>query len=159
MRLIPCLGLMLALGTQGVMAQPLMKPVDATCISSPFGPRVIPQHPEAGTFHYGVDFPAPEGSPVWATASGTVMKVQHRGIGGLEVLIKSGDMVSIYSHLASVSNRIIVGQTPVTAGELVGYVGRTGVSFGPHLYFGVLYNGIPTDPAPLLGLPRCGMSS
>ena len=68
------------------MAQPLMKPVDATCISSPFGPRSIPQHPEAGTFsHHGVDFPAPRrSSPVWATTSGTVMKVQHRGgIGGL----------------------------------------------------------------------------
>ena len=71
---------------------------------------------------------------------------------GCEYWIKSGDMVSIYSHLASVSNRIIVGQTPVTAGELVGYVGRTGLSFGPHLYFGVLYNEkFATDPAPSFG--------
>jgi murein DD-endopeptidase MepM/ murein hydrolase activator NlpD len=44
----------------------LLNPVDATCISSPFGPRTIRNHPEAGTFHFGLDFPVPEGSPVWA---------------------------------------------------------------------------------------------
>ena len=62
----------------------LLKPVDATCISSPFGPRTIRNHPEAGTFHFGLDFAAPEGSPVWAIEAGTLMKVQQNGPGGLE---------------------------------------------------------------------------
>jgi murein DD-endopeptidase MepM/ murein hydrolase activator NlpD len=116
---------------------------------------LVPDHPEASGFHRSVDLPAPEGSPVWATAAGTVLRVQNRWPGGLEVLIKHTGFISIYSHLASVSNRIIAGQTPVTAGELVGYVGHTGLTFGPHLYFAIVYDGFPIDPAPVFGLPHC----
>jgi murein DD-endopeptidase MepM/ murein hydrolase activator NlpD len=142
--------------TQHAMAQTLMVPVESTCISSPFGPRNIPGHPEAGNFHYGVDFPAPYGAPVWATEAGIVVRVQDHGVGGLEVLIRHiGGFVGVYSHLASVSNRIIAVQTPVVQGELVGYVGHTGMTFGPHLYFGVLHDGVPIDPSPMFDLPRC----
>jgi murein DD-endopeptidase MepM/ murein hydrolase activator NlpD len=70
----------LALWANSAMAQEyLLKPVDATCISSSFGPRTIRNHPEAGTFHFGLDFPAPEGSPVWAIEAGTLVKVQQNG--------------------------------------------------------------------------------
>jgi len=93
--------------------------------------------------------------PVWATAAGTVFKVQNKWPGGLEVLIKHNGFVSIYSHLGSVSNRITRGKTPVAAGELVGYVGHTGFAFGPHLYFGIVHDGFPIDPAQVFGLPRC----
>lgn len=152
--------LVLALLAHNAFAQtPLMKPVDATCISSPFGPRHIVNHPEAGTFHFGIDLPVPYGSPVWAAAPGTVMKVQNHGVGGLEVLIESHSFTTVYSHLASVSNRLIDGKTPVTAGELVGYVGHTGLTFGPHLYFGMFHDGIPIDPSPVLHLPPCGTSA
>jgi murein DD-endopeptidase MepM/ murein hydrolase activator NlpD len=149
------IAIILALSAHGALAQTLMEPVDATCISSPFGPRNIVGHPEAGTFHYGIDLPVPEGTPVWAAASGTVLRVQHKGPGGLEVLLQNHGFVTVYSHLASVSNRLILDQTPVTAGELVGYVGHTGLTFGAHLYFGMLHDGVPIDPTPVLGLPRC----
>lgn len=150
------LTLVLILLAHNALAQPLMKPVDATCISSPFGPRRIANHPEAGTFHYGIDLPVPYGSQVWAAASGVVKRVQNRGIGGLEVLIESQSFTIVYSHLASVSNRLIDGRTPVSAGELVGYVGHTGLTFGPHLYFGMFHDGVPIDPSPVLHLPPCG---
>ena len=63
----------------------LSPPVRPACISSPFGPRVLPNHPFAGTYHYGVDLPAPAGAPVLATAPGKVIRVQRKGPGGLEV--------------------------------------------------------------------------
>ena len=144
-----------ALWVHGAMAQPFIQPVDAPCISSPFGPRYISNHPEASGLHRGLDFPAPEGAPVWATAAGVVLKVQNKWPGGLEVLIKHNGFISIYSHLGSVSHRIILGKTPVVAGELVGYVGHTGFAFGPHLYFGIVHDGFPIDPAQVFGLPRC----
>ena len=49
----------------------LLSPVGCACISSPFGPRVLPNRPLAGSYHYGVDMPAPAGAPVRATAPGT----------------------------------------------------------------------------------------
>lgn len=149
------IALALVLSTQTALAQPLLRsPVDVSCISSPFGPRHIANHPEAGTFHYGVDLPASEGTPVKATAAGTVLKVQHKALGGLELLIQHPGFVTVYSHLASVS--VSVGKT-ITAGEQVGYVGRTGLTFGPHLYFGMMKNGVPVDPP--LSLPRCAGST
>ena len=133
----------------------LFNPVDATCISSPFGPRIIRNHPEAGTFHFGVDFPAPEGSPVWSIGSGRVMKVQQGGLGGLEVLIQHKGFIGIYSHLGSVSARALAATTPIAAGEFLGVVGHTGLTFGAHLYFGILHDGFPIDPSALFNLPRC----
>ena len=115
-----------ALWVHGAMAQPFIQPVDAPCILSPFGPRYISNHPVASGLHRGLDFPVPQGAPVWATAAGTGPKVQNRWPGGLGRIIKHNGFVSIYSHLGSVSNRIIRGKTPVAAGELVGYVGHTG---------------------------------
>src|SRR5689334_2131996 len=71
------------------MAQPfLLPPVTPACVSSPFGPRVLPDRPLAGTFHYGIDLPAPEGAPVRAIAPGEVIRVQRHGPGGLEILVQ-----------------------------------------------------------------------
>jgi murein DD-endopeptidase MepM/ murein hydrolase activator NlpD len=124
-----------------------------SCISSPFGPRVLSNHPQAGTYHNGVDLPAPEGTPVRAVASGRLLRIQHSGPGGLEVLIQHNGFVAVYSHLAMVAPEL--GKSVVTAGEIVGVVGRTGVSFGAHLFFAVLQAGRAVDPAPLLGAPFC----
>ena len=133
----------------------LVQPVDATCISSPFGPRTLRNHPEAGVFHFGLDFPAAEGSPVWAIEAGTVMKVQQNGPGGLEVLVQHKGFVGIYSHLGSVSTRVLAAMTPIAAGEFLGVVGHSGLTFGAHLYFGMLHDGFPIDPSSLFDLPRC----
>ena len=128
-------------------------PVGSSCISSPFGPRVIPNHPEAGTYHNGIDLPAAEGTPVHAVSSGKLLRIDRGGPGGLEVLIDHDGFVGVYSHLASISPDLNKGL--ILAGSEVGIVGRTGVSFGPHLFFAMLINGKAVDPAPLLGVPAC----
>jgi murein DD-endopeptidase MepM/ murein hydrolase activator NlpD len=124
-----------------------------SCISSPFGPRILPDHPQAGTFHNGVDLPAPEGTPVRAVAAGKLLRVENGGPGGLEVLIQHDGYVSVYSHLASVAPSL--GKGAIAAGDDVGVVGHTGVSFGPHLFFALLENGQAVDPQPFLDLPMC----
>src|SRR5450432_1309795 len=78
---------------------PLIPPVASACVSSPFGPRTLPNRPLAGTFHNGIDLPAPIGSPVAAVAPGTVIRVQRHGVGGLEILIQHEGFVGVYSHL------------------------------------------------------------
>ena len=133
----------------------LLSPVGSACISSPFGPRVLPNHPLAGRYHYGVDMPAPEGAPIRAAAPGTVIRVQHKGPGGLEILVQHKGFVGIYSHLAMVTPAIADGQWVVTAGEKIGVVGDSGVSYGMHLYFEMVMAGQPVDPAPFLGVPLC----
>ena len=124
-----------------------------SCISSPFGPRILPNHPQAGTYHNGVDLPAPEGTAVRAVASGKLLRIEHGGPGGLEVLIQHDGYVSVYSHLASVVPSLEKGV--IAAGEQVGVVGHTGVSFGPHLFFALLQAGRAVDPRPCLGVPLC----
>jgi murein DD-endopeptidase MepM/ murein hydrolase activator NlpD len=124
-----------------------------SCISSPFGPRILPEHPQAGTYHNGVDLPAPEGTPVRAVASGKLLRIEHVGPGGLEVLIQHDGYVSVYSHLASVSPSLEKGA--ISAGDEVGIVGHTGVSFGPHLFFALLEDGRAVDPRSFLGVPFC----
>ncbi len=124
-----------------------------SCISSPFGPRILPNHPQAGTYHNGVDLPAAEGTPVRAVASGKLLRIEHGGPGGLEVLIQHDGYVTVYSHLASVSPSL--GKSVIAAGDEIGIVGHTGVSFGPHLFFALLEDGRAIDPRPFLGVPLC----
>lgn len=133
----------------------LLTPVTSACISSPYGPRVLPNHPQAGTYHYGVDMPAPAGSPIHATASGTVIRIQHKGPGGLEVLVQHAGFIGVYSHLGSVAPDLAEGKSTVAAGEKLGVVGATGVTFGMHVYFEMIMDGRPVDPAPFLGVPLC----
>jgi murein DD-endopeptidase MepM/ murein hydrolase activator NlpD len=122
-----------------------------SCVSSPFGPRIIPNHPQAGTFHNGIDLPAAVGSPVRAIAAGKLLRIQNHGPGGIEVMVDHGGFVSLYSHLGTVN----VSGSDVAAGQQIGTIGMTGVSFGPHLFFGILRNGRAVDPAPILGTPPC----
>ena len=94
-----------------------------------------------------------------ATAAGTLLRVQHNGPGGLEVLVQHAGFVAVYSHLGLIAPGLDAGgSVTIKAGEQLGVVGRTGVSFGPHLYFGMLRDGQPVDPAPLLRVPLCGGS-
>ncbi len=148
--------LTVAISTSLITAHALVIPA-GSCISSGFGPRMLPDHPQAGTYHNGVDVPAPEGTPVRAVASGKLLRLEHGGPGGLEVLIQHDGYVSVYSHLASVSPSLEKGA--VLAGEEVGVVGHTGVSFGPHLFFALLENGRAVDPQRFLGLPMCSGST
>jgi murein DD-endopeptidase MepM/ murein hydrolase activator NlpD len=136
-------------------APTLLPPVSPACISSLFGPRVLPDHPAAGTYHYGIDLPAPVGSPVFATAPGTAVRVQRKGPGGLEMLVQHDGFLGIYSHFGMIMPAFAEGKRTVAAGEKLGVVGRTGVTSGAHLFFGMILAGRPVDPAQYLGVPLC----
>jgi murein DD-endopeptidase MepM/ murein hydrolase activator NlpD len=133
----------------------LVPPVSPACISSPFGPRVLANHPQAGTYHHGVDLPAPPGAAIVATASGKVIRIQKKGPGGLEILVQHDGFVAIYSHLGMAAPAFAQGKRTVAAGEKLGVVGRTGVTAGTHVYFEMLMAGKPIDPAPYLHVPKC----
>ena len=130
-------------------------PVTPACVSSPFGPRILPNRPQAGTFHQGIDLPAPIGSPVTAVGPGTVIRIQHRGIGGLELLIQHHGFIGVYSHLGLIAPLLAEGRKTINGGERIGTVGQTGLTFGPHLYFGMMVNGRPVDPAPYMKVASC----
>jgi murein DD-endopeptidase MepM/ murein hydrolase activator NlpD len=133
----------------------LLPPVAGACISSPFGPRVLPNRPQAGIYHYGVDLPAAAGAPVLAIAAGTVIRIQDKGPGGLEMLVQHDGFLGIYSHFGVVAPAFAEGKRTVAAGEKLGVVGTTGVTTGAHLYFQMDLAGKPVDPAPYLGVRPC----
>ncbi len=148
------LALLAGMVSAPAMAQ-LMLPAKAACISSAYGPRVIPNLPAAGTYHNGVDLPVTLGTPVYAISAGHLLRVQNRGPGGLEILIQHGGFIGVYSHLGSTT---LTG-SEITAGQQIGVVGATGVSLGPHLFFGMLFdNHLSVDPKPFLDLPLCSVS-
>jgi murein DD-endopeptidase MepM/ murein hydrolase activator NlpD len=157
---LPIIALAIATISAGAAAQPLLRtilrpPVKPACISSVFGPRVLPNQPAAGSYHYGVDLPAMAGAGVFATAAGTVIRVQHNGPGGLEMLIQHNGFVGIYSHFEMIMPDVGVSGRSVAAGEQLGFAGSTGVASGPHLYFEMIVDGRPVDPAPYLGVSLC----
>ncbi len=134
----------------------LPPPIPHACISSPFGMRHRIGFLPPG-MHNGLDIPAPAGATVHAVAAGHVMAVHRRGPGGLELLLShdNGHVVTIYSHLGSVAPEIAFGKTNIAAGDRLGVIGHSGVTYGMHLYFEVMVDGRPVDPAPLLGLNPC----
>lgn len=119
-------------------------PVNYVYMSSPFGYR---WHPVYGTytFHYGVDLAAAQGTPIVATRSGTVSVATYDSAAGYYVNINHGDgFVSRYLHL---THYIVSPGQYVEAGQVIGYCGSTGASTGPHLHFGIYYNGTAVNPA------------
>jgi murein DD-endopeptidase MepM/ murein hydrolase activator NlpD len=137
------------------VSERLLPPVSPACVSSPFGPRVLPGRPQAGTYHYGIDLPAPLGAPIRAAAAGTVLRIERHGPGGLEMLVQHPGFVAVYSHFGTIAPVFAEGGRLVMPGEKLGVVGLTGVTFGPHLYFGMFVNDRPVDPAPYFNLPLC----
>jgi murein DD-endopeptidase MepM/ murein hydrolase activator NlpD len=135
----------------------LLSPVANACISSPFGPRrrIGPHAPAA--FHRGVDLPAPAGGAVSAVAAGHVVGIHRLGPGGLQVTVRHDGYTAIYAHLGRVTPGLAEGRTRLAAGQPIGVVGRTGVTYGTHLYFEILVNGQPVDPGPMLGLSHCAL--
>ncbi len=120
-------------------------PTTKYTVTSKYGYRPNPFNPSKWEGHNGVDLGAPKGTPIVATRSGivTFTGYQENGAGNY-VWINHGDgFKSIYMHM---TNYIVdVGQY-VEAGEIIGYVGSTGRSTGPHLHFGLKYNGSYVDP-------------
>jgi len=119
----------------------LMKtPINGARLSSSFGMR---KHPILGynKMHRGTDFAAPSGTPIMASGSGTVTRARWCGGGGNCVKIKHNSTYeTIYAHMKAFAKGIKEGRK-VKQGQIIGYVGSTGLSTGPHLHYEVLVNG------------------
>ena len=119
----------------------LMKtPINGARLSSSFGMR---KHPILGynKMHRGTDFAAPSGTPIMASGSGTITRARWCGGGGNCVKIKHNSTYeTIYAHMKAFAKGIREGKK-VRQGQIIGYVGSTGLSTGPHLHYEVLVNG------------------
>jgi len=119
----------------------LMKsPINGARLSSPFGMR---KHPILGfnKMHMGTDFAAPMGTPIMASGSGTITRAKWCGGGGNCIKIKHNSTYqTVYAHMKSFAKGIKVGKK-VRQGQIIGYVGSTGMSTGPHLHYEVIVNG------------------
>ncbi len=126
--------------------QMLKAPLKFTRISSRFSrARLHPVH-KVYRPHFGVDYAAPKGTPVHAVADGVVTFKGWGGGGGNTLKIKHpGNLMTGYLHLSGFAKGIQQGAR-VSQGQLIGYVGSTGTSTGPHLDFRVWKNGTPIDP-------------
>ena len=118
----------------------LMKtPINGARLSSSFGKR---KHPILGftKMHTGTDFAAPTGTPIMASGDGTVLKASWCGGGGNCVKIKhNSTYTTVYAHMSKFAKGIKKGQK-VIQGQIIGYVGSTGMSTGPHLHYEVIEN-------------------
>lgn len=127
-----------------------VSPVAGFSINSPFGMRRMPWE-EGGRLHEGVDIAAPWGTPVAATLDGTVGRTGVSGSYGRFVEIRhAGGLSSFYAHLGRSARGLTEGM-PVSAGQVVGYVGGTGRSTGSHLHFEVRQDDQPLNPALFIG--------
>ncbi|HMO68273.1 MAG TPA: M23 family metallopeptidase [Novosphingobium sp.] len=131
---------------QGVSIPSLM-PVSGVNLSSGFGMRI---HPVLGSrrAHNGVDLAAPTGTPIYAAADGTVSKVEWFSSYGLYVALEhGGEIQTRYGHMSRIN--VQPGQQ-VRKGDVIGFVGSTGRSTGPHLHYEVRIAGAPVNPIPYM---------
>lgn len=118
-------------------------PAGSYRVSSTFGMRL---HPVLGYYrmHNGVDLGCAQGTPIYASRSGQVNVATYSGSAGYYVSINHGDgWTSVYMHM---TYYIVSKGQYVTQGQVIGYVGSTGYSTGPHLHFGIAYNGKYVNP-------------
>ena len=119
----------------------LMKtPINGARLSSPFGKR---KHPILGytKLHTGTDFAAPSGTPIMASGTGTITRAKWCGGGGNCIKIKHNSTYeTVYAHMKNFAKGMKVGKK-VRQGQIIGYVGSTGMSTGPHLHYEVIING------------------
>jgi len=136
----------------------LKSPLKFKYISSRFSRRR--RHPKLRLYrpHLGVDYVAPTGTPVSAAGNGTVMFAGYKGQNGRMVKIKhSNGYETYYGHLSKIPKKVRKG-AKVSQGDVIGYVGSTGLSTGPHLDYRIKYHGKFVDPLKL-NLPRGGSVS
>jgi murein DD-endopeptidase MepM/ murein hydrolase activator NlpD len=120
-------------------------PISYTAFTSAYGWR---DHPVYGgqRFHHGVDLAAPSGTPIYATRSGVVTTASYEagGAGNYVSINHKDGFSSIYMHM---TRYVVYAGQYVYAGQVIGYCGSTGASTGPHLHFGIYYNGSSVNPA------------
>ncbi len=119
----------------------LMKtPINGARLSSSFGLR---KHPILGynKLHQGTDFAAPRGTPIMASGSGVILRAQkYKGYGNFVSIKHNSTYVTAYGHMSKYGRGIRKG-VRVNQGQIIGYVGSTGMSTGPHLHYEVIKNG------------------
>ena len=124
----------------------LRTPTDFTRVSSEFNPNRV--HPVYGTArpHVGTDYAAPPGTPIWASGDGRII---HRGpkggYGNTVVLQHGGNITTLYAHMRNFASGQSTGDR-VQQGDVIGYVGSTGVSTGPHLHYEFRVDGVHRNP-------------
>ncbi|ALE03000.1 M23 family metallopeptidase [Bartonella ancashensis] len=133
--------------SEGKSSKPflLRKPVPNGVLGSPFGSR---KHPILGyvRMHTGVDWVAPAGSPIIAVGDGVVTKIGTAGGYGNHIVIQHANgYVSSYAHQQGYAANIKLG-TKVRQGQIIGYVGSTGLATGPHCHFEIVVNSVKVDP-------------
>jgi murein DD-endopeptidase MepM/ murein hydrolase activator NlpD len=121
-----------------------IKNKDLTRTASGYGLRIHPYY-KITKFHYGMDFTAPSGTDVFSTGNGVVSDVlsSKRGLGNHIIIDHGFGYVTIYAHLERFNVR--KGQK-VKRGDIIGYVGSTGMSLAPHLHYEIKINGLNVDP-------------
>jgi murein DD-endopeptidase MepM/ murein hydrolase activator NlpD len=137
----------------------LKTPLKFARVSSGFDRKRM--HPVLHTTraHLGIDYAAPTGTPVWAAASGVIVtRAMSGGAGNLVIIRHDNGLESAYMHLSKFADNQRVGQR-VAAKTVIGYVGTTGLSTGPHLHFGVRQNGQYVDPSKLTPIRNKGIAS
>ena len=130
-------------GSGAVAGESWRRPCSWVKLTSPYGYRT---HPTTGQykFHNGVDLANSQGTPIYAARSGKVTVATYGGTYGYYVTINHGDgYSSLYAHMTHYT--VSKGQT-VKKGDIIGYMGSTGRSTGPHLHFSIFYNGSSVNP-------------
>ena len=126
-----------------------LRPCSYRYMSSPFGMRQSPTT-GASSYHQGVDLAAPQGTPIYASRAGVVTIATYSSSAGYYVTINHGDgFSSIYMHM---TNYVVGAGSAVSAGQLIGYVGNTGITTGYHLHFVIAYNGAYVNPCAYVSL-------
>lgn len=129
-----------------------IEPVDG-CMVSPFGVRRYRNHKPTGDYHGGVDLRSPAGTPVHAASDGTVKIAQLVTALGNAVGLDHGQGVeTLYMHMSKLA---VEPGASVKQGDVIGYVGSTGRSNGPHLHWSVYVNGVQVNPGQWVKLTPC----
>ena len=129
-----------------------IEPVDG-CMVSPYGVKRYRNHKPTGDYHGGVDLRSPAGTPVHAAADGTVKLAQLVTVLGNTVGLDHGQGVeTIYMHMSKLA---VEPGAHVKQGDVVGYVGTTGRSSGPHLHWTLYVNGVQVNPGQWVKLTAC----
>jgi murein DD-endopeptidase MepM/ murein hydrolase activator NlpD len=122
-------------------------PLQEFTLTSRFGPRISPISGQR-SIHNGLDLAAPAGTEVYAAGNGTIIETSENSVYGKYIVIQHDNgWTSLYGHLSAIKQGL---PSYVTSGTLIGYVGSTGLSTGPHLHFELRRNGKAQDPSEFL---------
>ena len=135
----------------------LKSPLKFALVSSQFNPKRM--HPVLHRVkgHFGTDYAAPEGTPIWAAADGRIVfRGPKGGAGNMVILSHDGGLKTLYMHLSRFEDGQKVGDR-VSQKTVIGYVGQTGLATGPHLHFGLQRHGKYVDPEEIKSVPRPGV--